>query len=253
MHNTSDDVIIWEKSQREHDFYLQKALQRVQEHGLTLHKEKCLFKLPKITYFGMLLSKDAISADETNIKAIKKLKKSGNIAELRCFLKLATCLGSFIANFADLVDPLQKLLKKGQNSEWAYQQNCAFKLLKERLEDAKTMTYWKLFRKTGLTVDSSPFALGTILEQELEQSGIYKVVAYASQSLTEAERCYLQREREALAVAWRCERFRLFLLGIKFELFTDHKELLQIYSRTSKSSARIERWVLRLQQIDIKD
>ena len=35
--NISDDVIIWGKSQREHDFYFQKALQRVREHGLTFN------------------------------------------------------------------------------------------------------------------------------------------------------------------------------------------------------------------------
>ena len=81
--NISDDEIIWEKSQREHDLYLQKALQRIREHGLTLNKEKCLFNLPRITFFGMVLSKDGISADETKIQAIKKLKKPGNIAELR--------------------------------------------------------------------------------------------------------------------------------------------------------------------------
>ena len=49
-----------------------------------------------------------------------------------------------------------------------------------------------------------------------------------------------------------CERFRLFLLRIKFELFSDYKALLQVYSRTSKPSARIERWVLRLQQFDFE-
>ena len=31
--NISDDVVIWGKSQCKHDFYLQKALQRVQEQG----------------------------------------------------------------------------------------------------------------------------------------------------------------------------------------------------------------------------
>ena len=46
--------------------------------------------------------------------------------------------------------------------------------------------------------------------------------------------------------------FRLFLLGIKFELFTDHKALLQIYSHTSKPSARIEGWVSHLQQFDFE-
>ena len=65
----------------------------------------------------MVLSKDGISADETKIQAIKKLKKPGNIAELRSFLGLAAYLGSFIPNFADLADPLRKLLRKRQNWE----------------------------------------------------------------------------------------------------------------------------------------
>ena len=74
------------------------------------------------------------------------------------------------------------------------------------------MTYWKQFRKTRLTIDASSFALEAILEQKLEHSDVYKVVAYASQSSTEIERPYLHTEREALAVAWGCEDFWLFFL-----------------------------------------
>ena len=51
MRNITDDVIIWGKSQQNHDFYLQKALQGVREHGLTLNKEKCLFNQPKATFY----------------------------------------------------------------------------------------------------------------------------------------------------------------------------------------------------------
>ena len=57
----------------------------------------------------MVLSKDGISADETKILAIKKLKKLGSITELRSFSGLETYIGSFIPNFADLVDPLGRL------------------------------------------------------------------------------------------------------------------------------------------------
>ena len=57
----------------------------------------------------MVLSKDGISADETKILAIKKLKKLGSITELRSFSGLETHIGSFIPNFTDLVDPLGKL------------------------------------------------------------------------------------------------------------------------------------------------
>jgi len=38
--------------------------------------------------------------------------------------------------------------------------------------------------------------------------------------------------------------------GQLFELETDHKPLERIYSATSRSCARIERWVLRLQSYD---
>ena len=39
VHNISDDVIIWGKSQHEHGFSLQKDLQQVREYGVTLKKE----------------------------------------------------------------------------------------------------------------------------------------------------------------------------------------------------------------------
>ena len=54
------------------------------------------------------------------------------------------------------------------------------RLLKESLENIKTRTYWKQFRKTRMTVDASPFALRAILKQKLEHSDVYKVVPYTS-------------------------------------------------------------------------
>ena len=42
----------------------------------------------------------------------------------------------------------------------------------------------------------------------------------------------------------------MYLLGKRFTLLTDHKPLEVIYSPRSRPSARIERWVLRLQSYD---
>ena len=46
---------------------------------------------------------------------------------------------------------------------------------------------------------------------------------------------------------WVCELFHVYLYGLDFELFTNHKPPETINSPKSKPSARIERWVLRLQ------
>ncbi|PFX30090.1 Retrovirus-related Pol polyprotein from transposon 17.6 [Stylophora pistillata] len=71
-------------------------------------------------------------------------------------------------------------------------------------------------------------------------------------NLTEVERRYSETEKEALALVWACKRFNIYVCGQKFELETDHKPLECIFGRLSKPSARIERWVLRLQGYDYK-
>ena len=45
--------------------------------------------------YRKILSKDGIPADATEIQAIKKPKKTENMAELRSFLGLATYLGRY--------------------------------------------------------------------------------------------------------------------------------------------------------------
>ena len=60
-------------------------------------------------------------------------------------------------------------------------------------------------------------------------------------------------KHQALAIVWAVEHFQLFLFGSKFTLVTDHKLFEIIYGqRTAKTSARIERWVLRLQPYAFK-
>ena len=55
-----------------------------------------------------------------------------------------------------------------------------------------------------------------------------------------------------MGIVWVCERFRIYVYGRQFELETDDKPIECILGRLSKPSARIERWVLRLQGYDYK-
>lgn len=78
------------------------------------------------------------------------------------------------------------------------------------------------------------------------------MICYASRSLSDVERRYSQTEKEALGLVWACEKFHQYIYGIEFELITDHRPLEFIYSKKSKPSARIERWVLRLQSYNFR-
>ena len=113
------------------------------------------------------------------------------------------------------------------------------------------MAYFDITKGTLVTVDASPVGISAILGQRVKGTDDYRVVAYASRAFTAVERRYSQTEREALAIVWAVEHYHLFLFGANFNLITDHKPLEVIYgSPKSKPSARIERWVLRLQPYD---
>ena len=91
--------------------------------------------------------------------------------------------------------------------------------------------------------------VSAILAQRDSSSSTPNVIAYASRALTHTERRYTQTEKEALAIVWGIEHFQLYLYGASFTLYTDHKALEVIFGNpTSKPPARIERWLLRLQQ-----
>ena len=95
---------------------------------------------------------------------------------------------------------------------------------------------------------SRPFALGAILTQTTPGKDDTNVIAYASRCLTDTETRYSQIEREALAIVYAIEHFHLYLYVHEFMLITDNKPLGLIYQNPkSRTSARLERWCLRLQ------
>ena len=56
----------------------------------------------------------------------------------------------------------------------------------------------------------------------------WRPVAYASRAMTPTEQRYAQVEKKALAITWGCKRFLQYLLGLSFEIETDHKPLVSL-------------------------
>jgi len=245
--NIADDLIVWASTQQELYARVERVLQRLEEKGLTLNEEKCEFGLNELTFMGHLLSRHGIGPTESRVVEIVNQRAPKDRAEVRSFLGMVTFCARYIPDYATVAEPLRELTRQDTKWKWGVKQKKAFDELKERLSNAKTLAYYDVDEhvKTQVTVDASPVGLGAILSQQQADGG-YRPVCYASRSLTSVERRYSQTEKEALAVVWGCERFRMYLYGREFELLTDHKPLEMIYSRTSKPSLRIERWALRL-------
>ena len=73
-------------------------------------------------------------------------------------------------------------------------------------------------------------------------------VAYVSRSVSSAEANYSQLDKESLGKMFGVQRFRQFIYGRRFELYTDHKPLLAILGPhvdiPTLAAARMLRWAL---------
>ena len=251
--NISDDILVFAKTQHEHDRTLESVLKRADEKHLRFNGEKCEFDKPSITFYGHVFSKNGVSPCPQKIEAIKSLKPPTNVHELRSYLGMVTYCGRFIKDLATVTAPLRELTRKEKKFEWTDSQQKSFDTLQDILSKETTLSYFDPSKATKLIVDASPTGLAAILIQHTLNKNDETVVAYGSRSLTEVEQRYSQTEREALAVVFGCEHFRLFLYGIHFMIYSDHNPLISIFENpNSNCPARLERWRLRLQSYDFQ-
>ncbi|KAM8701992.1 hypothetical protein ACLKA7_005513 [Drosophila subpalustris] len=80
--------------------------------------------------------------------------------ELRRCLGIASWYRRFVPNFADIVQPLSLMLKKGQKWDWKPEQQAAFEELRARLSEAPVLACPDISEKFVLQTDASECGLG---------------------------------------------------------------------------------------------
>lgn len=255
--NFIDDIVVYGESNSEHDARLNKVLVLLKENNILLNQNKCVFNVKSIKFLGHELSVDGIKPLASYVKVVENFREPSSIEEVQSFLGLINYVNKWIPNMATKSEPLRRLLtlklgkKAAIGSHWGPEQSQSFKSLKESLSNIHTLGYYDPNDKTTVMADASPVGLGAVLIQS-DNNGP-RVIAYGNKSLTDVEKRYCQTEKEALALVWAVEHFKIYLFGKEsFDLVTDHKPLEVIFGSRSKPCARIERWVLRLQSYNFR-
>jgi len=204
-----------------------KIFEATQKAGFKLTREKTQFAESEITLFGRIISKDGVRPDPERIAAIERYLTLKSIHEVRSFLGFANQFRKYIRNYAVIAKPLTSALKglekKTSNAAIVLtdDQQRTFESLKTAITTAPILSYFKQGLPTFVETDASYSGLGAVLSQE--QNGKRRVIEYASRTLKNAETRYHSNELECTAVHWALtEKFRLYLLGHKFQLIIDN-------------------------------
>ena len=180
----ADDMVIYGKTDLEHDRHLINFLNICRKNTLMLNPDKMQFRLPQISFFGHQWSAKGLSPDPKKIAAVKRMDLPEDVEAMQSFLGLVNYLNRFSPRLAELSEPLREVCRQDTEFQLTKSVCVAFSKTKEEISKNVTLPYFNPRSDTMLQTDASKKGLGAVILQDS------KPVMFASRALTGAEKNY---------------------------------------------------------------
>ena len=229
-----DDILVYSKNKEEHEQYLRQVLQRLKDNQFYARLSKCTFFTNSIEYLGHIVDGDGLRPNSQLVQALMDFPQPRILKELQSFLGLANYYRKFIANFSNIALPLTDATRNNtQNNlrsiEWTQSMQIAFDALKKALTSASCLALPDPDDEFEVTTDTSEDAktVGAVLMQDDHP------VAYESTKLNMHQLNYSVHDKEMCAIMHALQRWRSFLLGQHFKIYTDHRSLVHFKTQSN--------------------
>ena len=244
-----DDILITGATLEEHIQNVEIVLSKLKEAGLRLKRDKCSFLQSKIEYLGHVIDAEGLHPSQEKINAIKHAPRPKNVSQLKSFLGMINYYSRFLPNLSAELAALYELLHKYHKWSWSKRQEQAFQAAKNALQSEAVLIHYDPSLPMVLACDASPYGIGAVLSH-ITEDGVDRPIAYASRTLTAAEKNYAQIEKEGLAIVFGTKKFHNYLYGRPFYIESDHQPLSFLFNESKTipqmASGRIQRWALTL-------
>jgi hypothetical protein len=158
-----NDILVYSRSEEEHEEHLRLALQKLREHRLYAKLSKCEFWMKQVAFLGHVISKGGISVDPKKVQDVLSWNAPTSVGNIRGFLGLAGYYRRFIKGFSKISKPMTEMLKKDKKFEWTSACEASFKELKKRLTTALILVMSDMKKSFSIYCDASDQGLGCVL------------------------------------------------------------------------------------------
>ncbi|KAK2380216.1 hypothetical protein QL285_035697 [Trifolium repens] len=237
-----DDILIYSPTWESHLDHLHQVLEVLLQQKLFAKLAKCEFAVPRISYLGHIISSAGVEADPEKLLAIQAWPAPTSVSALRGFLGLTGFYRRFVQNYATIAGPLTDLLKHHAFS-WTTAAMNAFQALKTAMTTLPVLGIPDFSVVFDVTTDASGVAIGAVLSQQAHP------IAFFSQKLCPRMSVASAYEREMFAITAAVKKWRHYLLGRHFRIFTDQQSLRGLFAQTIQTPAQ-HKWLTKLLGFD---
>ena len=221
----------------------QSSVSCVRKHNLHAKLDKCTFHTDTIEYLGFIVSPSGLSMDTAKTQVIRDWPPPRNVKDVQSFLGFANFYRRFIANYSDIVTPMNRLTRKDTPFVWSPECQAAFEALKDAFTTAPILTHFDPANPIVIETDRSDYAIAAILSQVTPSDNNLHPVAYHSRTMLPAELNYKIYYKELLAIHEAFKHWRTYLEGASHVILvmSDHKNL-EYFTTTKVLTRRQARW-----------
>jgi len=109
-----NDVLVETETEEGHDEIVEEILRRLEENNLYIKPEKCVWKVRKIGFLGVVIGPNGIEIEREKVEGVLSWPEPKNVKDVRKFLGLANYYRRFIKDFAQVAQPMNMLTRKDE-------------------------------------------------------------------------------------------------------------------------------------------
>jgi hypothetical protein len=248
-----DDVLIYAETEEKHDELVKEVLKRLEENGLVISPEKCVWGKNKVEFLGYIISEDGIEMAKDKVETVLVWEPPKSLKETQAFLGFANFYRRFIKDFSKICRPLTESTNgDAKKWEWTIAMGLAFDELKRRFTTTPILRHFDPRKVCVVETDASDFALGAVLSQNGDDGRLHPV-AFHSRKFTPAEINYEIHDKELLAIVDCFKVWRRYLEGAihTVQVYSDYQNL-EYFTTTKVLNRRQARWAQELAGVDFK-
>ena len=163
---------------------------------------------------------------------------------MQSLLGAASYLRRYIPLYAKICAPLERLRFADAIVDPAVEAIQAFNRLKQILSNAPVLSRADFSLPFCIGTDASQFAVGAVLFQRTQENHVL-YVSFEAQALSRPQVCYPAYKRELFAIVFALHKFRNWIYGTKFTIYTDHQSLANLFT-SSKLNYVVNYWLLQI-------